>query len=124
MACLLTVCTPALSCDLEALRHYPMTKALENRAVPLRMPDLFFKSDERRDFDRFSLDAAEIRAAVPEAHGWIIVVRIFEVDMLNGSVHQAFFNFSGVLAPDVAAALKVMHEAMIATARAADILPK
>ncbi|MCJ2028868.1 DMP19 family protein [Methylobacterium sp. J-043] len=351
MACLLTVCTPALSCDLEALRHYPMTKALENRAVPLRMPDLFFKSDERRDFDRFSLDAAgaaelraalarglatfqpverpvlmlaaldhwtsggaglkgffvlsdsvfleealqaldtegltgqaallregaalfgpdyggtqaqryarwsdghgEIRdpaldaaldrlserfhalpplldaaaariarspdlaalyeplrsgagdddrlayltgglwtclnhydapasvagrlAALPEAHGRIIVVRIFEAEMLNGSVHQAFFNSSGVLAPDVAAALKAMnlpehaaavergiamfptpyprdtekrrafmgtqneafdtrlenltgavddgamHEAMIATARAADILPK
>ena len=104
-----------------------MTKALENRAVPLRTPDLFFKSAERRDFDRFSLDAAgaaEIRVSLQEAHGWIIVVRIFEAEMLNGSAHQAFFNFSGVLAPDVAAALKAMHEAMIATARAADILPK
>ncbi|MER2248696.1 DUF4375 domain-containing protein [Methylorubrum podarium] len=353
MACLLTVaaCSPAPSCDLEALRHYPMTKALENRAVPLRMPDLFFKSDGSRDFDRFSLDAAgaaemraalarglatfkpaerpvlvlaaldhwtsgatglkgffvlsnsvfledalqaldaeglaahaallregaalfgpdfggtqarryarwsdgsgEIRdpaldaaldrlserfralprlldeaaariarspdlaalyeplrsgaddddrlayltgglwacldhydapaavagrlAALPPAHARIIVVRIFEAEMLNGSVHQAFFNSSGVLAPDVAAALRAMnlpkhaaavergiamfpapyprdtaarrafmgsqndafdtrlgdltaevddgamHEAMIATARAADILPK
>jgi len=127
MGGLLTVCAPALSCDLEALRHYPMTKALENRAVPLRMPDLFFKSAERRDFDRFSLDAAgaaEMRASLPEAHRWIIVVRIFVAEMLNGSAHQAFFNSSGVLAPDVAAALKAMHEAMIATARAANILPK
>ncbi len=60
-------CPPALSCDLNALRHYPMTKALENRAVPLRMPDLFFMSDRRPDFDRFSLDAAgaaEMRAAL------------------------------------------------------------
>lgn len=69
LACFLTVaaCSPAPSCDLEALRHYPMTKALENRAVPLRMPDLFFTSDKRPDFDRFSLDAAgaaEMRAAL------------------------------------------------------------
>ena len=68
-ACLLTAaaCPPARGCDLEALRHYPMTKALENRVVPLRMPDLFFKSDTRRDFNRFSLDAAgaaEMRAAL------------------------------------------------------------
>lgn len=44
-----------------------MTQALENRVVPLRMPDLFFKSDTRRDFNRFSLDAAgaaEMRAAL------------------------------------------------------------
>ncbi|CAO4164940.1 DUF4375 domain-containing protein [Methylorubrum aminovorans] len=61
------MCPSALSCDLDALRHYPMTKALENRAVPLRMPDLFFTSDRRPDFDRFSLDAAgaaEMRAAL------------------------------------------------------------
>ncbi|MFY9290563.1 MAG: DUF4375 domain-containing protein [Methylorubrum rhodinum] len=70
----LTACTQqqAPACDLDSLRRYPMTKALESRALPLRMPDLFFKSEEERagktkDFDRFSLDeagAAAMRAAL------------------------------------------------------------
>lgn len=128
-------------------------------------------------YDAPSAVAARL-AALPAPHARIVAVRIFEAEMLNGSVHQAFFNSSGVLAPDIAAALRAMglethaaavergiamfpapypretqarrafmgrqdeafdtrlsdltgdvddgamHEAMIATARAADILPK
>ena len=70
----LCACTqaPAPTCDLEALRRYPMTKVVESRAVPLRMPDLFLKAEKDRTaqderFDRFSLDeagAAALRAAL------------------------------------------------------------
>ncbi|MBB5759779.1 hypothetical protein HNR00_004513 [Methylorubrum rhodinum] len=70
----LAACTQqqAPACDLDSLRRYPMTKAVESRALPLRMPDLFFKSEEEqagktKDFDRFSLDeagAVAMRAAL------------------------------------------------------------
>ncbi|BAU89425.1 flagellar associated protein [Methylorubrum populi] len=59
-ACLVVLgaCTQSRGCDLDALRHYPMAQAVESRAVPLRMPDLFFPGPNKRNFDRFSLDAA------------------------------------------------------------------
>lgn len=47
-------------------------------------------------------------AAMPEPYARIAVVDIFEAEMLNGSVHQFFFNSSGVLAPDVVEALTAM----------------
>ncbi len=68
----LAACTRSLGCDLEALRHYPMAQAVENRAVPLRMPDLFFPAPDKRDFDRFSLDAAgaaQMRSALARGLG-------------------------------------------------------
>ncbi|MFB9952484.1 DUF4375 domain-containing protein [Rhizobium puerariae] len=45
-------------------------------------------------------------SGLPEPYARIIVVMIFEAEMLNGSVHQLFFNSSGGLAPDVVTALR------------------
>lgn len=45
---------------------------------------------------------------LPHPYDQIIVIYIFEAEMLNGSVHQFFFNSSGALAPDVALALQAM----------------
>ncbi|WP_342362212.1 DMP19 family protein [Terrarubrum flagellatum] len=57
------------ACDLDALRRYPVTDALKNRAVPLGMPDIFFAApDEAFDFrSDYQLDekgAAKLRAAL------------------------------------------------------------
>ncbi len=45
-------------------------------------------------------------AGLPPLYAQITVVSVFEYEMLNGSVHQAFFNSSGNLMPDVLEALK------------------
>ena len=47
-------------------------------------------------------------AELPAPHRLVVVSHIFEAEMLNGSVHQFFFNSSGVLAPEVAAAFRDM----------------
>ena len=47
-------------------------------------------------------------ADLPYPHRLIVVSHIFEAEMLNGSVHQFFFNSSGVLAPEAAAAFRDM----------------
>lgn len=47
-------------------------------------------------------------AALPPPYARIIVVRIFEAEMLNGSVQQAFFNSSGTIMPEVVTALHAM----------------
>jgi hypothetical protein len=42
----------ARACDLQALRHYPMTDVLRVRAVPLSLPTVFFPApDEKPDHD-------------------------------------------------------------------------
>ncbi len=43
---------------------------------------------------------------LPKTYGQIMAVRYFEEEMLNGSVHQAFFNSSGYLMPEVLEALQ------------------
>lgn len=44
-------------------------------------------------------------AALPKPYSQIMVVKYFQDEMLNGSVHQAFFNSSGNVMPEVEAAL-------------------
>ena len=43
---------------------------------------------------------------LPKAHARIVVVSVFEAEMLNGSVEQFFFNSSGILAPEVVEAFE------------------
>jgi len=63
---------------------------------------------------------------LPTSHGRIVVVSIFENDMLNGSVEQFFFNSSGALGPEVVEALTGMglkaHAA--AVQKGIDMFPK
>ena len=59
----------------------------------------FYTSPETADRDL---------AALPEPYRDIVVSRIFEAEMLNGSVHQFFHNSSGTLAPQVAEAFERM----------------
>ncbi len=44
-------------------------------------------------------------SGLPKPYAQIMVVKYFQDEMLNGSVHQAFFNSSGNLMPEVEAAL-------------------
>ena len=57
------------------------------------------------------LDGEDMRAslaALPRAQADIVVVDLFNLEMLNGGVHQFFNNSSGDYAPDAAAALERM----------------
>jgi hypothetical protein len=67
----------------------------------------------RRDIVQINLQASPDSvdrelANFPEPYGAMLVLWIFQAEMLNGSIHQFFFNSSGVLAPLV---VKAMLEA-------------
>lgn len=65
-------------------------------------------------------------AALPPAYGRILVVYLFEAEMLNGSVEQFFFNSTGDLAPEVVAALNEigLEKHARAVQRGIDLFPK
>lgn len=64
--------------------------------------------DERLDWlvARLAMMGEGARARLPEALRLIHAISYFEGQIFNGGIHQAFFNASGDLAPDVAAGLR------------------
>ncbi|MNO76109.1 hypothetical protein D3C76_671760 [compost metagenome] len=66
--------------------------------------------DERLDWlvAKLAMMSDEARAHLPEALKTIHAVSYFESQIFNGGIHQAFFNSSGDLAPEVAAGLRAL----------------
>lgn len=66
--------------------------------------------DDRLDWlvERLATMSDEARTHLPKALRTIHAVSYFESQIFNGGLHQAFFNSSGDLAPEVAAGLRAL----------------
>jgi hypothetical protein len=97
--------TPASQAGEERPIHKPLTAEAENELS--KMP-----ADEGLDWLRMRLieaafpDEATTVATWPKAYRQLFLLNLFEGEVLNGGLHQFFFNSTGDFAPQIALTLR------------------